>query len=89
MTDPSDAEVEHFRLTPAQVPQFEIDYEMLEVRLLVHTFPWWKRTVVRCLWKTPMRRFLRRRFLNPYGTLAVDARKRSEEDPVDEPRADR
>jgi len=38
-----------------------------DVEILVRTFPWWKRAVAWCLWKTPIRLLLRRRFVNPYG----------------------
>lgn len=41
------------------------------IRLLAHTYPWWRRAASWLIWRSPLRRLVERRFANPYAHVVV------------------
>lgn len=51
-------------------------FDLIDVAQLVETFPWWKRVLAWCIWRTPVRRLVEWRFFSPYGSVRAKLRPR-------------
>lgn len=64
-------ELTHFVGSADELRRAVRRFDVVELCLLVDTFPWWKRALARLFWRTRLRRAFEGRYRSPYGLVVA------------------